>query len=205
MNTKIKQNGFILMETIIAIFMLMMVFVAILSITGKTLLLTKNQNKTITAQYLLQEGIEFIRNNRDSALNTGASWNDFTDETGGGVCSSSSTVGPSFVKSLCQCISATGSKTCSVDPFLNNITECPGNVCPEIAQMSNSTGRSIFCESNNGDCLSFGDARVTDFKRSIKIMPATSLNEVFVDVTVSWKNSGGQSVEKTIKTSLFNW
>ncbi len=200
-----KKNipGFTLVETIIAIGLFMLVLVSVLSVSGNILIATRSQNLDITAQYLLQEGVEYVRNNRDSAINSGASWSDFTN-AGGGACPLTIGVG---VVSLCPCIS-TGLTSCSVDPIFNKVQVFGASNHPNIVKAVNS-GRTIYCTRVGSGTVCPGSGVITEettFKRSVLLTQNTSNpKEMYVDVTVSWTDNNGVPRTKSIKTTLFDW
>lgn len=195
--------GFTLIETIIAIGLFMFVIVGILSISGNVLILSRGQGQTITAQYLLQEGVEYVRNNRDSVLNSGSSWSDFVNPN------SCTPIGSASVPSLCYCIYNGGVQgACSVDPLFNTVTSCdPINGCTvTMVKSKNTSNKTIYCDSGVSDCLLYGTGTPTSFTRTIRLKQNTSnLDEMFVDVTVKWTDTFGMTQSKNIKTSLFNW
>lgn len=202
MNIK-RTLGFTLIETIIAIALFMAVLVAVLAVSGNILIATRSQNLDVTAQYLLQEGIEYVRNNRDSALNSNATWAQFTN-SGGGSCPL--TIGADVV-SLCPCISSGGTASCSVDPIFNKVGVCPISGCPNIVKATNS-GRTIYCTRVGTGTICPSTAVITEettFSRSIRLIPSVNVDEMYVEVTVSWADNNGVPRTKTIKTTLFNW
>ncbi len=192
-------GGFTLIETLVAILMFVTVITAIVSLSVSIITETKNQRMDTTAQYLLQEGVEYIRNNRDSALNSGATWTEYTDTSG--ICPA--TVGSTNVTSICPCISSTDG--CSVDPLYDEVKACVSN-CPVLIEVKKSSGASFLCTSLSLNCPGINTLiSTTSFVRTIKITPASNPGEVYVDVKLDWVNSGGVNRTKTLKTTLFNW
>lgn len=198
--TRKLSNGFTLIETLIAILLLMTSVVAIMVLVSRILITTRGQRLETTAQYLLQEGVEYLRNNRDSALNGGVPWSDYS-RAGPGC---PITVGFG-VPSVCECIFLPGSTgMCTVDPLSDDIRLCPASGCPVIVQVE-SAGRTVLCTPGI-NCPGFsGVVKPTTFSRSIRMTP-NSINpdELYVDVTVSWQDTGVVR-QKTLRTSLFNW
>lgn len=201
--TKINKthSGFTLIETLIAILILMTTVVAILSLISSIIFSTRNQIRETTAKYLIQEGVEYIRNNRDSALNSGASWTDFS--TSGSSCPP---VGVNTV-SLCECIYVSGVPgSCSVDPIFDEARACPSTGCPNLILAENA-GRTIFCTAGGANCPGFfSNFKETTYVRSVR-MEVNPMNpdELFADITVSWSDLGGIEKTKTLKTSFLNW
>ena len=201
MQKKNYNKGFTLIETLVAILILMSTVTAIMYLVVNIIISTRSAKFENTAQYLLQEGIEYVRNNRDSALNGGATWNDFK-QTGP---SCPSTIGSGTV-SLCECVYYSGTTgSCTVDPIFEEVKACPSNGCPQMISIEN-LGRTIYCTPGT-NCPGFGSVvSGSTFVRSVRITP-NNLNpdEVFVDVNVKWIDTGGKLKEKNLTTSLFNW
>jgi len=68
--------GFTLIEVIIAIAILVIGIVGIYSVFSRILTLTSGISDKLVAAYLAQEGIEIVRNIRDTNWIEGVSWND---------------------------------------------------------------------------------------------------------------------------------
>lgn len=201
MKKNFHQHGFTLIETLIAILLLMTSVVAIMVLVSRTLLITRGQRLETTAQYLLQEGVEYMRNNRDSALNGGASWGDYSRPGPGCPLS----IGSGTV-SVCECIFAPGAPgMCSVDPLFDEVAACPASGCPPLLQVE-APGRTVFC-TRGPNCPGFaGSAKQTTFSRGIRMTPnPANPEELYVDVQVSWTDTGGVRRTKTLHTSFLNW
>ncbi len=200
MNT--KNKGFTIIETIVAILILLIATVALMVLVSRILLVTRSQRLDVTSQYLLQEAVEYLRNNRDSALNGGATWNDYSQVNFG----SCPLVIGSGTTSPCPCVYPFGQPgSCTIDPVFNEIVACPSTGCPNIMKIENS-GRTIFCTPGSNCPGSFTNLGLTSFNRSIRMEPnPVNPDELFVDITISWLDSGGSQKQKTINTSLLNW
>lgn len=76
--------GFTLVETLVAITIFTISILAIMSVLGKGMSDTNYAKKQMTATYLAQEGIEYIRNMRDTFIlsnaNSADGWNSFGTE-----------------------------------------------------------------------------------------------------------------------------
>lgn len=80
---KKKNKGFTLIETLVAISILLISISAPLTIASKGLASSYFARDQITAFYLAQDAVEYIRNVRDNNFLTGASWLDgFPDING---------------------------------------------------------------------------------------------------------------------------
>lgn len=75
-----RSRGFTLVETLIAISIFSVSIVAMMSILGRGISDVNYAKKKMTASYLAQEGIEYIRNMRDNYIffdQPGKNWNSF--------------------------------------------------------------------------------------------------------------------------------
>ncbi|MBL7045638.1 MAG: type II secretion system protein [Parcubacteria group bacterium] len=71
---KNKKRGFTLIETLVAISILVVSVAGPLTLSSKGLVAAFFARDQVTAFYLAQEGIEFIRNVRDENILEGSSW-----------------------------------------------------------------------------------------------------------------------------------
>jgi len=76
---KNKNTGFTLVETLIAISIFSVSIIAMMSILGRGISDANYAKKKLTASYLAQEGIEYVRNMRDNAVlyTGGGNWTSF--------------------------------------------------------------------------------------------------------------------------------
>jgi len=80
---KNKKAGFTLVETLVAISIFTSSIVVLMSVLGSGISNTNYAKDKITAGYLAQEGIEYLRNARDQYLltNLDSGWTDFKTES----------------------------------------------------------------------------------------------------------------------------
>lgn len=71
-----KSRGFTILEIMVAIFVINIGVIAALSAVLRATTVTFVSSSKLTAAYLVQEGIEIIRNIRDTNRLEGAAWND---------------------------------------------------------------------------------------------------------------------------------
>jgi prepilin-type N-terminal cleavage/methylation domain-containing protein len=114
-----SQAGFTLIETLVAIGILVVAVVAPLTLATQSLTASLVARDEITAFHLAQEALEWIRNRRDSNWLTPQSWEE------GGVDRCGPSAGPGIVG-------------CIVDTKQNSISECTGS-CPPL-QYDSVTG-----------------------------------------------------------------
>ncbi|MDQ5955572.1 MAG: hypothetical protein QG621_575, partial [Patescibacteria group bacterium] len=117
MKTLFSTKAFTLIETLVAIFILMTAVVGPLSIAAKGLQIALIAKDQATAVYLAQDGIEFARHLRDTACLTNAPM---------GNCSGSVSFNSFLGSGVCS-----GDKGCRVDSVAKTITNCAsdGAVC----------------------------------------------------------------------------
>jgi prepilin-type N-terminal cleavage/methylation domain-containing protein len=107
------SRGFTLVESMVAISILSLAITGPLLIAQKGVASAIYARDQITAFYLAQEAVEYIRNVRDSNRISGANW----------------------LQSLAVC---TGGATCFIDARYSDFTSpqavqvCPSNICPKI-------------------------------------------------------------------------
>jgi len=100
------MKGFTLIETMIAVTILIMIIIGPLSLATKSIELALVSQNQITAFYLAQEAIEYVKNVRDNNFLQSASW----------------------LNGLSPCWNSDG---CYVDIPNNNLNACSAN-CPKI-------------------------------------------------------------------------
>ena len=172
-----KQNterGFTLIETFVAISILMLALVGPLSLAQQSLSSATSSADQITAFFLAQDAFEYIRNVRDSNLKNGDDW--LTGFTTG------------------NCLD----RTCRIDTSDDAVMSSAVQAC------SGSTCLLLYNQSLNAyshkTSAGWVDSR---FSREIFIDVIDSSREVIVTVTVSW-SEGGESDEFTASQSFFN-
>jgi len=191
------DRGFTLIETLVAIAILLLAISAPLSIAEKGLASAEAARSEITAFYLAQEALEFVRNARDSSVIAGDGWLDAlqacirdnpADETGG--CG----IDPS---NLGQQI-----RTCST-PEMNGciMMQYTANDNPD------SCSQSVLC-GVFGHRYPQAGWTATDFVRRVfidEIEVNGDDDEAKITVKLDWK--AGSLGSRTIRVSedIFNW
>lgn len=104
---KTRNKGFTLIEAIIAIAILTVSIAGPITIASRGIASAVFARDQITAFYLAQEAIEFIRNKRDENNLKGNGWTD----------------------GLENCLNG---KVCAIDSKNNKINECIGGICPVL-------------------------------------------------------------------------
>lgn len=189
-----EQKGFTLIETIIAIFILSVTVGALLQIAAQGFYTVRYLRNQIVANNLLQEGIEFIRNTRDSEVlakenGTWDAWITTMRDQGG-------------------CFQETG---CIVDPYVRHTQ---GVFQPIMPCVDACTPFSFFEEtgfygyetnaSGYPTDIASGTSYPTSYIRTITMKmlndePSVA-NQVIVTVTVVWEN--GDAAQKVSQSIL---
>lgn len=180
-----KNLGFTLIETMVAISILSMSILGTFTAVQSALQNSTFAKDQVTAFYLVQEVMEFMRNTRDS--------NNLY-----------SIANPSTPHDWLYGISGPGDpcefgKVCRVDvPANGAMTRCGDSfgTCPVITQDINpdSTGSGLF---------GYGYARPTHFRREVQLQPI-SATEIVVRVKISW-SSGVFNKNFQVEQTLMNW
>ena len=204
--------GFTILETLVAISILILALTAPLVIVSQALKSSYFSRDQITAYYLAQEAIEYIRNKRDNqGLSANAAADDwalnFTDDSGSMINDINSTTIKSYLVrdsqlgyQLKRCSFGVGPSPCPVVKY-NPDAFNPGSNGVLYGDTS-ATDDSIFIREitvskppagtlNNGTVLETNDP---------------SLREVVVTVKVIWKmEDGSYSSGITLREHLTNW
>jgi prepilin-type N-terminal cleavage/methylation domain-containing protein len=200
-NKNIHTKGFTLVETLIAIFVLSIALAGPLTIAQKglqTALISKDQ---VTAFYLAQDAIEYVRYARDTnCLVTGSG-------VGGCQAAGQWLAGNGNANqtiNLTPCVSSGGTSACTIDVIAGNSawppTTCGGSVC---------TTPINYDSSHNYFTYASGSASI--FTRTIAITsPVCNVgntlcnpNEAGVTVTVTWSDPLLHTI--TVKENLLDW
>ena len=172
-----NRRGFSLIETLIAVSVLMMAVAGPLSIASRGLISAQFARDQIIAFHLAREATELIRNKRDENILSGQDW--FA-----GMTSSPSCLAPNV---------------CNVSPTAENVTFtiCSGGACDPL---------SIHTTNGVYDYDSGVNWQESRFTRSVSFetVPNHADNEIIARVTIEW-NTGSLSKEFTITEHFFNW
>jgi len=193
-NFKIKKNkGFTLVETMVAVFILSMIIISLMAVVARSLFASRYARDEITANYLLQEAVDYIRNDRDTFAFLAS---EITNETW-----------ENFIDKYKNCEDPT--RGCYVDVYLSltnptlpvTVRECPYNsnqaitTCPKLLYNPNSTN----------SFYNYDDGQETNFRRKIMVnVNPTNRDEIIVEAIVYWVN-GDISKSRSLKTSLWRW
>ncbi|MDE2031133.1 MAG: type II secretion system protein [Patescibacteria group bacterium] len=182
-----KNTGFTLIETMVAIFILTLAMNALMGLISSSLFSARYARNEIVANYLVQEAVDYIRNDRDTtALQHygGGTWNSFLSKYG------SSTSGT-------ECFNSTNG--CEIEPANSTIQACPSSGCGLLNYDGNATNNDFYTY------LTPSGFSTTTFSRQVKMsINSKNADELDITITVKWKN-GNISRTKTLSVSLLNW
>jgi len=169
------DKGFSFIEVLVSVFILVIAITASFSVLRGILSYNVTNSSRLVAAYLAQEGIEIVRNIRDG------NW--------------------------------LQSRTNSVISWDEGLTECGGNGCiadynhslgggdQEDPQLPDYTGQPLNIDSVG--LYGYGPSITpTKFQRKIVITPG--INELKVNVTVSWQEKGRSNILSALE-NLYNW
>ncbi|HEY4714947.1 MAG TPA: prepilin-type N-terminal cleavage/methylation domain-containing protein [Candidatus Paceibacterota bacterium] len=180
-NLKATQ-GFTLIETLVALAIFSTSIVALISVTGSGVANTNYAKNKFIASYLAQEGVELVRNIRDTNSLLLGPWADFLGGSDG-------------TKGVGKCISLIG---CDIDPKTLTVSPCPNqNGCPLFYDYTD-TGDGFYTYPTG--------ATSSPFTRKITVTDVAqpSSEEVNITSTVSW-NQGGATHRTSYSENLLNW
>lgn len=203
-NQYISKNnkGFTIIEALIAIFILSISVASMLGVTAMSSSSSKYSNNEITANYLLQEAVDSIRNSRDTVAfqmddEPNGGWNNFLKRYGYDVANGTKN----------KCFSSEGCYL-EIEKF-----DAEGALNEDVQECSPEPEGCLFMsynpslESNSFYFYNTEDLNPSIFKRKV-LMTIDPVNpdEVKIVATVSWKNNIGAS-ERTqkLEVSLLNW
>ncbi len=162
MSNKFMEKGFTIIEMVISIFILTIAIVGVFTAFMMITILTADAANQLTGTYLAQEGMEIVRNIRDTnwlKLNAGT------------------TTGVTWVDGL------------NVGACSNDVTGCEADYTSTI--MSGNSNQYLYLNSNGFYNYDDTTGTKTNFKRKITIEPVvdvdgSSSHILMVKVQVSW-------------------
>jgi prepilin-type N-terminal cleavage/methylation domain-containing protein len=185
MTVKNKKSGFTLLETLVAVLILSTSIVGPLSIASRSLHNSITAKDQISAFFLAQDALEFIRFARDTNALKGDNWLTGAGSTSGGI-------------NLTPC---TGANGCYLDSTLNSPTAptaCTSAVCPTI-NYSNTSSLFTYAAANGTTILG------TQFVRQVLLTTVVANVEEKITIVVSWNDSGNNPHSVTVVENIFAW
>ena len=197
-NIKKIAAGFTLVETLVAVLILSVAIAGPLTIAARGLnaaLISKDQ---ITAFYLAQDAVEYVRFKRDTYTLCIAA-----GQTTGSCAGATSWLG-SGAGTLSLCTSPSGAglpNACYIDSRANTITQCSAGNCSNALKYNSSSGANYYTYTAGSNVAN------TIFKRSVKITNPLNgkSDEAQLTVVITWNDVGGTSHNVTVTENLLNW
>jgi len=186
-NFKLSNSGFTIIETMVAVFILTTSLAALLNLTASSAVTARYSRNEIIANYLLQEAVDFIRNDRDTIAFQG-------NVDGSGWSNFKSTYSSCFFDAGCIIEPIKGNS--SIQSCLNSTSGING--CPLLKYSDNL--------AENRGFYSYEGTTNSVFRRQIKMYNNADNPEDEIDivVTLEWQN-GGVTRSRTLNSSLLNW
>lgn len=183
MNILHKKNskGFTLVETLVSLAIFSSAIVGMIVVTSQGINDTNYAKNKLVATALSQEGIEIVRNVRDSAL--------LSDTTG--------TQGwATFISAINPCLSI----ACAIDPLYTDISDLTIVQCSAddecVLSRDELSGTAYYETTGNDD---------SNFSRFIEINELADGNTVEIVSTVEWTQGSGGKKQVESKEYLTNW
>jgi prepilin-type N-terminal cleavage/methylation domain-containing protein len=180
-----NKSGFTLLETLVAVAILMISISSAFSLAPEGLSGSRFAKNQTTATYLAQEALEIVHNSRDNKM----------------LFSPNSADPLNWLANVKQC----RDELCTVNPINLELDECNGN-CPPVKMIHDDVDDSI----TYGNGRYFDAAQNTIFTRTVSIqqVPNSTIGrddtEAKVTVVVSWKE--GVITKRTeVSENIFDW
>ena len=180
-------RGFTLVETMVAVLILTLTIVSLMTVVSNSLFAARYARDEIAAGYLLQEVIDYIRNDRDTtvflqnAQSTNAAWANFENNYN-------------------NCSVANNGCYFDVMGGTTSPTKCTNtSTCRDLYYDDNAITSPYYVYD---DGINSGKIR-SGYQRKI-VVEKISNDEMRVTVTVFWKN-GGLSKQRSLTNTLMKW
>jgi len=175
LDAKIRRRGFTLLEVIIAIFLLTVGIVGIFVVINKTMSLMAASPSKLIAAYLAQEGIEIVRNIRDTNWVEGApSWDEGLED---------------------------GDYEVDYDDLA--LTPCPDPCGMSNLSFLRINNDGFYNYDSGTEATKFKRKITISNKTDLDGDP-TTFERMTVTVTVFWAEKG-KSYSVTVQENLYNW
>ena len=186
--SKNKQGGFTLVEALTAIFILTFVVVGLMTVVSDSLFATKYAKDEITVNYLLQEAIDYVRNDRDTMVflnrevGIGDAWTSFYTKY-----------------TTANCNNTTSGCSLDVNTSNGNLISCPSSGCSNLYLDESITGNYFYSTESLGTTRKIK----TNFKRMLNVTSVGD-SQIEVKATVYWRN-GNSNKSRFLTTTLSKW
>lgn len=184
-----KNRGFTIVESLVAIAVLILVIAAPLTLAQRSLASADSAREQVTAAYLAQEAIEFVRNTRDTNAIAGDEWLAGLEScASGSVCS----VDPTN-EVAAQQVAACG-------PLNDDCTLWQHRGAPPFQNLSKLFGHP---QNRVSEDLSQWERSI--FRRKVSIVESSDNREAKVLVRMDWMGGGFGERSLEVSTNLMRW
>ncbi len=192
MRNNISYSGFTLVETLVAVAIIMLAITGPFMSAERTVVVASIVRDKMTASFLAQEGVEYARALRDKVYLEGCYGNFSTCNSWWG----NYTVGATY--GILQC---TSTKPCSLDTSMNKSTYNRALTSPfstlnttelYICTSNSSTCGKLYLNTTTGQYTTTAGASTvpTSFTRTIYAQTFTGSPDAKITSTVKWTNHG---------------
>ena len=190
-NNRQRNSGFTIIEAMVAIFILTVSVASMLGITASSAASARYANNEITANYLLQEAVDSIRNSRDTMVfQKKYTWDDFLKRYG--------------KQGNTKCFSVNGCILIVEDFDPSNvgngkdIDTCEDTGCQNFRYDSTILNKTFY---------NYTDGDESEFKRTVKMeVDVAKPDELKVIVTMNWFNGSNTNERfQNLTFYLLNW
>lgn len=199
------EKGFTLIETLVAISLLMVALVAPMTLAAQSLTAAYYARNQVTAFYLAQEGIEIVRAVRDANIIAIAGGNTSVNIFNGIPYGTTALTAPAFTVDSTQ-VTSNSLDTCA---------QVGGTYqCPPLQTNGSVYAYWSGCEPPGPDgtwavtdCGTHSGWTDTTFTRTVKayLLNSSDPDEMRVTVTVTWLQGSYQKQSFTINEDLYRW
>lgn len=176
-----KTDGFTLVETLVAISILMLVIIGPMTVVQKSMHNAYFANEQVTATFLAQQGIEAVRQLRDDEALEG--W----DDTGSGFDTSG------WLQTLNTCEAASGGCGLSGSGRDKVLQSCAGIAACKV-YLNEDTGEYVDNSGVHAD---------TPFTRKITVDSFAGGDLVLVTTEVTWMNANISAGQRSVKLQTY--
>jgi type IV pilus modification protein PilV len=184
------SKGFTLVETLVALSIFSVGILSLMAVLGQGISNTTYAKQRVVAAYLAQEGVEYVRNLRDTLVLYSA-----TSQTGWDAFNSR------LVSASCQSVNI-GCFFDDRDVLFTDNSMAMNDLDLNPCLTSGCPGGALLYDSTTGK-YGYASGIASGFNRKVRIIQV-SANETKVISTVSWtQGSGAYSI--SFSENLFNW